>query len=82
VIDDPEHIKCRLVSARGGFDETLEWIRDIELGIAYDARVARSCSIRRFRANISSAGHNLIGADFRRGVPWLRLVLGGATRPS
>jgi hypothetical protein len=64
----------------GGFDETLAWIRDIELGqrlrreggaILLDPSI-RGRHLKRWTLV------SMIGTDlFRRGVPWLRLILEG-----
>jgi glycosyltransferase involved in cell wall biosynthesis len=64
----------------GGFDETLAWIRDIELGL----RLRREGGVILLDPSIQGRHLkrwtliSMIGTDlFRRGVPWLRLILEG-----
>jgi GT2 family glycosyltransferase len=64
----------------GGFDETVAWIRDIELG----TRLRRAGGVIVLDPSIQGAHlkrwtlSSMIQTDiFRRGVPWLRLILEG-----
>jgi GT2 family glycosyltransferase len=64
----------------GGFDETVAWIRDIELGL----RVRRTGGVILLDPSIQGRHLkrwtlvSMIKTDlFRRGVPWLRLILEG-----
>jgi GT2 family glycosyltransferase len=64
----------------GGFDETVAWIRDIELGL----RVRRTGGVILLDPSIQGRHLkrwtlvSMINTDlFHRGVPWLRLVLEG-----
>lgn len=64
----------------GGFDETVAWIRDIELG----ARLRRAGGVIVLDPSIQGAHlkrwtlSSMVQTDlFRRGVPWLRLILEG-----
>ena len=64
----------------GGFDETVAWIRDIELGL----RVRRTGGVILLDPSIQGRHLkrwtlvSMIKTDlFRRGVPWLRLILDG-----
>jgi GT2 family glycosyltransferase len=64
----------------GGFDETVAWIRDIELG----ARLRRTGGVIVLDPSIQGAHlkrwtlSSMVHTDiFRRGVPWLRLILEG-----
>jgi GT2 family glycosyltransferase len=64
----------------GGFDETLAWIRDIEFGM----RLSRDGYLIRLDPSIQGKHlkrwtlASMTETDlFRRGVPWLRLVLEG-----
>jgi hypothetical protein len=64
----------------GGFDETLAWIRDIELGM----RLRREGGVIVLDPSIQGKHlkrwtlTSMIWTDlFRRGVPWLRLILDG-----
>jgi glycosyltransferase involved in cell wall biosynthesis len=64
----------------GGFDETVAWIRDIELG----ARLRRAGGVIVLDPSIQGAHlkrwtlSSMVQTDFcHRGVPWLRLVLEG-----
>jgi Glycosyl transferase family 2 len=64
----------------GGFDESLAWIRDIELGL----RLRRKGGVILLDPSIQGRHLkrwtlvSMIGTDlFRRGVPWLRLIFEG-----
>jgi glycosyltransferase involved in cell wall biosynthesis len=64
----------------GGFDETLAWIRDIELGL----RLRREGGVILLDPAIQGRHLkrwtliSMVGTDlFHRGVPWLRLILEG-----
>lgn len=64
----------------GGFDESVAWIRDIELG----ARLRRAGCVIVLDPSIQGAHlkrwtlGSMVQTDvFRRGVPWLRLILEG-----
>lgn len=73
-------VRRDLFLSMGGFDETLAWIRDIELGL----RLRREGGVILLDPSIQGRHLkrwtlvSMVGTDlFRRGVPWLRLILEG-----
>jgi GT2 family glycosyltransferase len=64
----------------GGFDETLAWIRDIELGMRLRHEggvIVLDPSIQGKHLKRWTLTSMIVTDLFRRGVPWLRLILDG-----
>jgi len=69
----------------GGFDETVSWIRDIELGMRLRGNggsILLDPSIQGKHLKRWTVASMVETDIFRRGVPWLRLVLEGRADPT